>query len=150
MKPLLFTVVYKVLLIFSSFQPHLILLSYVFTKQLHTVFFMFLKHTRSFCALSSYFQLGAGMIFATSLHSYFSDLKAKVTFAGRTSLSPLSKVASPRYSIASLCLFLLLYSNCDYLTHYFLFVDCLPHKNVTTLRAESWTHLLTLNPQSLA
>ena len=80
----------------------------------------------------------------------FSNLKAKFTSARRTSLSCFSEAASPRYSIASLCLFPLLHSNRDYLTHYFFFVDCLLQKNVSTMKAEACTNLLTLNPQSLA
>ena len=110
---------------------------------------MFLKHTRSFSVLSSYFHLVGGMTFATSFHPYFSNLKVKFTSARRTS-SYFSEAASPRYSIASLCLFPLSHSNRDCLTHYFFFVGCLLHKNVSTMKAEAWTNLLTLNPQSLA
>lgn len=125
-------------------------LCYLFSKQQHSRFFMFLKHTRSFSVLSSYFHLVGGMTFATSFHPYFSNLKAKFTSARRTSLSCFSEAASPRYSIVSLCLFPLLHSNRDYLTHYFFFVDCLLQKNVSTMKAEACTNLLTLNPQSLA
>lgn len=112
---------------------------------------MFLKHIRSFSVMSSYFHLVGEMTFATSFHPYFSNLKAKFTSARRTSLSCFSEAASPRYSIESLCMFPLLHSNYDCLTHYFFFfVDCLLHKNISIMKTEAWTNLLTLNSQSLA